>query len=153
MPLLYMPTIRAMLGRPEMPLSLPASDRNLLYALCALTCLHMSGKNIPTDGPLAPDSWEIAGRFFLDECISNRASYDFLEDESLHAVISSFWLHTSFFEINQSRKAWLYLRETLTLALEMKLDDEASYAGLTSRDRLCRQRVFWILFVTERYVL
>jgi hypothetical protein len=148
MPLLYMPTIREWLSRPGMPLSLPPSDRNLLYALCALTCLHMSGKNIQAEIPT--ESWEVAGRFFLDECISSRGAYDFLEDDSLHAVISSFWLHTSFFEINQSRKAWLYLREALTLALELRLDDEASYVDLTTRDRLCRQRVFWILFVTER---
>lgn len=142
MPLLYMPTIRAMIARP-----MTAPEKNLIYALCGLVCMHMSGKSLHVDGPV---SWEGAGRFFLDECVSNRQSYDFMEDASLSAVISSFWLSTSFFEINQNRKSWLYLREALTLAQDMGLHDDASYAGLSAQEALCRQRVFWQLFVTER---
>ncbi|KAG4413768.1 hypothetical protein IFR04_013118 [Cadophora malorum] len=46
----------------------------------------MSGKSILAPGP---PSWEAAGRFFLDECISVRQSYDFVEDKTLSAVISS----------------------------------------------------------------
>lgn len=142
MPLLYMPTIRATIARP-----MTAPEKNLIYVLCALVCMHMSGKSLHVDGPV---SWEAAGRFFLDECVSNRQSYDFMEDASLSAVISSFWLSTSFFEINQNRKSWLYLREALTLAQDMGLHDDASYIGLSAQEALCRQRVFWQLFVTER---
>ncbi|CAK7220346.1 hypothetical protein SCUCBS95973_004127 [Sporothrix curviconia] len=149
MPLPYMPVVRSMVARSPAGLAeLTFSDRNYLYALCALTCFHMSGQNITADAP--HPSWECAGRFFLDECISARQSYDFFNDSSLHAVISSFWLSTSFFEINQSRKSWLYLREALTLAQELMLQDDASYAGLDAVETLCRQRVFWQLFVTER---
>lgn len=82
--------------------------------------------------------------------MSNRQSYDYMEDASVSAVISSFWLSTSFFEINQNRKSWLYLREALTLAQDMGLHDDATYDGLPPEEALCRQRVFWILFVTER---
>ncbi|KAK7733315.1 hypothetical protein SLS53_008212 [Cytospora paraplurivora] len=142
MPVLYMPTIRSMIARQLSP-----SEKNLIYALCALVCMHMSGKSLHLDGPA---SWEDAGRFFLDECVSNRQSYDFMEDASLHAVVSSFWLSTSFFEINQNRKSWLYLREALTLAQDMGLHDDSTYVNLPPQEALCRQRVFWILFVTER---
>ncbi|KAG6360149.1 hypothetical protein INS49_011205 [Diaporthe citri] len=142
MPVLYMPAIRSMIARQMTP-----SEKNLIFALCALVSMHMSGKSLSFDGPA---SWEDAGRFFLDECVSNRQSYDFMEDASLHAVISSFWLSTSFFEINQNRKSWLYLREALTLAQDMGLHDDSTYVSLTPQEALCRQRVFWILFVTER---
>ncbi|ORY58586.1 uncharacterized protein BCR38DRAFT_527591 [Pseudomassariella vexata] len=142
MPLLYMPTIRTIIARPMTP-----SEKNLIYALSALTALHMSGRSLSTPGP---PSWELVGRFFLDECISARQSYDFPEDMSLNAVISSFWLSTSFFEINQSRKSWYYLREALTQAIDIRLHDNTSYVGLPVEEQLCRQRVFWILFVTER---
>ncbi|KAJ4404437.1 hypothetical protein N0V82_010500 [Gnomoniopsis sp. IMI 355080] len=142
MPLLYMPAIRTMIARP-----MTAPEKNLIYALCALVCMHMSGKSLHVDGPA---SWEGAGRFFLDECVSNRQAYDFMEDPSLSAVISSFWLSTSFFEINQNRKSWLYLREALTLAQDMGLHDDAAYVGLPPEEALCRQRLFWQLFVTER---
>lgn len=142
MPVLYMPAIRSMIARQMTP-----SEKNLIYALCALVSMHMSGKSLSFDGPA---SWEDAGRFFLDECVSNRQSYDFMEDASLNAVISSFWLSTSFFEINQNRKSWLYLREALTLAQDMGLHDDSTYVSLSPQEALCRQRVFWILFVTER---
>ncbi|EGY22414.1 RING-3 protein [Verticillium dahliae VdLs.17] len=142
MPLLYMPAIRQTIARPMTP-----SEKNLIYALCALTSMHMSGKSIEAPGP---PSWEVAGRFFLDECISVRQSYDFLEDLSLSAVISSFYLSTSFFEINQSRKSWHYLREALNNAQDLGLQNDSTYYGLSPEDTLCRQRVFWILFVTER---
>ena len=142
MPLPYMPALREMVARPMTP-----SEKNYVYALSALTSFHMSGQSLEAQGP---PSWEVAGRFFLDECISVRQSYDFLEDASLNAVVSSFWLSTSFFEINQSRKSWLYLREALTLALDVGLQDDSTYAGLGPEEKLCRQRVFWQLFVTER---
>ncbi|KAH8647144.1 hypothetical protein BX600DRAFT_389818 [Xylariales sp. PMI_506] len=142
MPLLHMPSIRSTIVRP-----MTFSERNLIYALSALTAFHMSGKSLASAGQ---PPWEEVGRFFLDECISVRSRYDFPEDTSLYAVISSFWLSTSFFEINQSRKSWFYLREALTLAIDIGLHDDRSYVGFNPQDVLCRQRVFWILFVTER---
>lgn len=142
MPLLYMPAIRAVIAR-----SMDPSEKNLIYAMCALVGMHMSGKSLHVEGP---ESWEEVGRYFLDECVSIRRSYDFMEDLSLNAVISSFWLSTSFFEINQSRKSWLYLREAVTLALDLGLHSDSNYIGLSAEEALCRQRVFWILFVTER---
>ncbi|KAJ0353151.1 hypothetical protein KNSL1_002347, partial [Colletotrichum chrysophilum] len=145
MPLIYMPAMRETINRPMMT----SSEKNLVYAMCALTSMHMSGKSIGAPGPT---SWEVVGRFFLDETISTRQSYDFLEDLSLSAVISSFYLSTSFFEINQSRKSWYYLREALTNAQDLGLQDDSTYYGLSREETLCRQRVFWILFVTERLV-
>ena len=143
MPLIHMPTLRASITRP-----LEMYEKNLLYALCALTSTHMIGKSIQAPGP---PSWEAAGRFFLDECISVRQSYDFVEDRSLWAVISSYLVHTAFFELNQSRKSWYYLREALTMGQDLGIHDEKSYIGLSPAEALCRRRTFWILYVTERY--
>lgn len=142
MPLIHMPTLRASINRP-----LEMYEKNLLYSLCALTSTHMSGKSILAPGP---PSWESAGRFFLDECISVRQSYDFVEDKSISAVISSYFVSSAFFEINQSRKSWYYLREALTLGQDLGLHNESSYIGLSPAESLCRRRTFWILYVTER---
>lgn len=97
-----------------------------------------------------PESWEDAGRFFLNECVSTRNKYDFLDDNTLYAIVSSFWLSTSFFEIGHNRKSWTYLREALTLAVDMRLHDDSSYLDLSHTEALCRLRAFWIFFVTER---
>jgi hypothetical protein len=142
MPLVHMPTLRASITRP-----LEMFEKNLLYSLCAITATHMSGKSILAPGP---PSWEAAGRFFLDECISIRQSYDFVEDKSLSAVISSYFVSTAFFELNQNRKSWYYLREALTMGQDLGFHDEASYARLPPAEALCRRRTFWILYITER---
>jgi hypothetical protein len=142
MPLIYMPALREAITRP-----LEMFEKNLLYALCALTSTHMSGESIQAPGP---PSWEAAGRFFLDECILVRQSYDFVEDKSLWAVISSYLVHTAFFEINQNRKSWYYLREAMTMGQDIGLHDEKTYIGLPPAEQLCRRRTFWILYVTER---
>ncbi|KAM3075982.1 hypothetical protein ACMFMG_006505 [Clarireedia jacksonii] len=142
MPLVHMPTLRASINRP-----LAMHEKNLLYALCALTSTHMSGKSILAPGP---PSWEAAGRFFLDECILVRQSYDFVEDKSLSAVISSYFVSTAFFELNQSRKSWYYLREAMTMGQDIGLHEESTYVGLHPTEELCRRRTFWILYVTER---
>ncbi|KAJ2899792.1 RING-3 protein [Zalerion maritima] len=152
MPLVYMPTISEIIGRPMSP-----PEKRQIYALCALTAFHMSGKSINAAGPAstweaasAPPAWEQIGRSFLDESISARQSYDFEEDISLPAITASFWMSTSFFEINQSKKSWYYLKEALSLAMDLGLHNEAKYMGLSDTEKLCRRRVFWILFVTER---
>ncbi|RYP75352.1 hypothetical protein DL771_002448 [Monosporascus sp. 5C6A] len=148
MPLLYMPTLRATIKRHMEP-----AEKNLIYALCALTAFHMSGRSLSATVatvPLPAPSWEAVGRFFLEECRIVRRTYDFLEDMSLGAVVSSFWMSTSYFEINDNRKSWYYLRAAMNLALDMGLHDDASYFNFGPEDKLCRQRVFWILFVTER---
>ncbi|TVY27190.1 putative sucrose utilization protein [Lachnellula hyalina] len=142
MPLIHMPTLRASINRP-----LEMFEKNLVYSLCALTSTHMSGKSISAPGP---PSWEATGRFFLDECISVRQSYDFVEDKTLGAVISSYFLSTASFELNQSRKSWYYLREALTMGQDLGLHDEKLYVGLPDAEALCRRRTFWILYVTER---
>ncbi|KAL5318327.1 hypothetical protein ACEPPN_013386 [Leptodophora sp. 'Broadleaf-Isolate-01'] len=142
MPLVHMPTLRASITRPQ-----EMYEKNLLYSLCALTSTHMSGKSILAPGP---PSWEAAGRFFLDECISVRQSYDFVEDKTLYAVISSYFVSTAFFELNQNKKSWYYLREALTMGQDLGFHDESTYAGLAPAEALCRRRTFWILYVTER---
>ncbi|KAK3320383.1 hypothetical protein B0T19DRAFT_360455, partial [Cercophora scortea] len=142
MPLLNIPALRAMLRRPLAP-----PDENLIYALSALTCLHMLGESITVPGP---DSWERAGCFFIERCIAARKSYDLVQDLSLSTVIASFWLSASFFEIEDTRKSWYYLREALTLALELGLQNDASYAGLGPEEDIFHRRVFWQLFVSER---
>jgi hypothetical protein len=71
MPLLYMPTLWGIVTRPMEP-----PEANLVYALCALTPLHMAGRSLAVPGQ---PPWEEVGCFFLDECVSVRQRYDFLE--------------------------------------------------------------------------
>ncbi|KAK1775409.1 hypothetical protein QBC45DRAFT_473749 [Copromyces sp. CBS 386.78] len=143
MPVLYMPEIQRMDPR---ICDLP--DKNLLYSLSALTCFRMSGYSLGAED--SPEFWDQAGRSLLNDCLDIRKQYDLYENISLNTVVSSMFLASSFFEINQSTKAWVYLREALTFAQELGLEDESTYAGLSPKEALCRQRVFWLLYVMER---
>lgn len=144
MPLLYKPDIEQMLQRPLRP-----HEQTLLYALSAKTCFHMRGQGLQATGP---DSWERAGRFFLDECEASRKTYDYIKEISLFSVISSFWMSTSSFEIKDDWKSAFYLKEALAFALELRLDNESSYSSLSLPEDICHRRTFWQLFVTERLV-
>lgn len=137
-----MPSLLESINRP-----LQSFEKNLLYSMCALTSTHMMGKSIHAVGP---PSWEAAGRFFLDECLLIRQCYDFVEDKTLFAVVSSYFVSTAFFELNQSRKSWYYLREALTMGQDLGFHDERSYMALDPTEALCRRKTFWILYVTER---
>ncbi|KAK5657196.1 hypothetical protein OQA88_3254 [Cercophora sp. LCS_1] len=142
MPLLYKPDIDQMVQRPLQP-----PEQTLLYALSAKTCFHMRGQNLQATGP---DSWELAGRFFLDACEASRKTYDYVKGVSLYSVISSFWMSTSSFEIKDDWKSSFYLEEALKFARGLRLHEESSYESLSVSEALCRRRTFWQLFVTER---
>ncbi|KAJ4390447.1 hypothetical protein N0V85_007213 [Neurospora sp. IMI 360204] len=138
MPVLYMPEIQRM-----DPRTCDLPEKNLLFSLSALTCFRMSGHSLGAED--SPEFWDQAGRFLLNDCLDVRKQYDLYENISLNTVVSSMFLASSFFETNQSTKAWVYLRETLTFAQELGLEDESTYAGLSPEEALCRQRVFWLL--------
>ncbi|KAH8655608.1 hypothetical protein BX600DRAFT_469987, partial [Xylariales sp. PMI_506] len=53
--------------------------------------------------------WKELGEYFLGICLSTRAEYDFPNDTSLEAIVSSFWFSTSFLERNDNCKTWIYL--------------------------------------------
>lgn len=143
MPVLYIPEIQRM-----DPRTCDLPEKNLLFSLSALTCFRMSGHSLGAEE--SPEFWDQAGRFLLNDCLDVRKQYDLYENISLNTVVSSMLLACSFFETNQSTKAWVYLREALTFAQELGLEDESTYAGLSPEEALCRQRVFWLLYVMER---
>ncbi|KAK3396815.1 hypothetical protein B0T20DRAFT_243585 [Sordaria brevicollis] len=143
MPVLYIPEIQRM-----DPRTCDLPEKNLLFSLSALTCFRISGHSLSAEE--SPEFWDQAGRFLLNDCLDVRKQYDLYENISLNTVVSSMLLACSFFETNQSTKAWVYLREALTFAQELGLEDESTYAGLSSEEALCRQRVFWLLYIYER---
>lgn len=80
-------------------------------------------------------------------------SLDHCDTLDLDSLRISFFLHI--YHENQSPggvKSLIYLRQALTLAQILRLDREASYAGLPETEQQMRRRILWLLFVTERGV-
>ncbi|KAK8058776.1 NADP-dependent oxidoreductase domain-containing protein [Apiospora phragmitis] len=81
------------------------------------------------------------------------SSLEHCDSLDLNGLRISFFLHI--YHENQSPgggKSLIYLRQALTLAQILRLDREASYAGLRESEQEMRRRILWLLFVTERGV-
>ncbi|KAL1851400.1 hypothetical protein VTK73DRAFT_9429 [Phialemonium thermophilum] len=86
---------------------------------------------------------------------ARRLLYEREEEPVLHLdrLRQSFFLHV--YHENQcpgGSRSLLYLREAITTAQIMGLHKQSSYASLPPREQHMRQRILWLLFITERGV-
>ncbi|KAL8717523.1 MAG: hypothetical protein Q9225_005241 [Loekoesia sp. 1 TL-2023] len=90
------------------------------------------------------------GRTLLEGALRRRKSYDYIENPSVNAVITSFFVFGCFFGLNKHNTAWFHLREATTLAQTIGMQDEKTYVGGDYAEAARMRRLFWLLFVTER---
>jgi hypothetical protein len=81
-----------------------------------------------------------------------RRLFEYQEHFTIQSLLTSFFLHIYFANADKLRTAGFYLRETLTYVHGLKLHQPDSYTMLCARERQIRLRVFWIVFVSERFV-
>lgn len=75
------------------------------------------------------------------------------DSPNLTRLRAAFFLHA--YHENRERgsvKSFLSLREAISLAQLMDLHDETSYEHIPADQARLRKRIFWLLFITERYV-
>ncbi|KAL8709622.1 MAG: hypothetical protein Q9220_005714 [cf. Caloplaca sp. 1 TL-2023] len=90
------------------------------------------------------------GKILLDEALKRRRNHDYIENPSVNAVITSFFLFGCCFGMDKHNTAWFHLREATTLAQILGMQDEKTYAGVSYMESTSMRRLFWLLFVTER---
>ncbi|KAL8924681.1 MAG: hypothetical protein Q9172_002583 [Xanthocarpia lactea] len=90
------------------------------------------------------------GRGLLDEALRQRKDYNYTENPSVNAVITSFFLFGCFFGLDKHNTAWFHLREATTLAQIIGMQDEETYANGSHMATTSMRRLYWLLFVTER---
>lgn len=147
LPVVHLPTLQSYCCQP----SVPPSQRTLLLALSALTSLHVANLPPPSRPPSGSNTdWISAAKSFLEECSATRQAYDYVAHLQLNDILTSFLLSRLYIEMGNSRKAWVYLRETGALAVEFGLDREDGYAGSEGEDDLARRRLFWAVLISER---
>lgn len=91
--------------------------------------------------------------FWIAQALQTRQQYDFMTDPDEATIMTSFFLFEYYGNKNQSKRAWYYLREAIGFALAIGLDDPDTYFELEPRASQRRCRLFWLLFITERYVM
>ena len=88
---------------------------------------------------------------FVKEAQQQRKLYDYRECCTLDSLLTSFFLHIYYSNIQKLSTASYLLRETVTTAHILRLHEPETYETLSHHEYQRRLRVFWILFVTERY--
>lgn len=79
-----------------------------------------------------------------------RRMYDHRETLSIPSIMISFFLHAFYSAVKKPATSTILLREALTKCQIMGLHKEDNYRFLSSEERRCRCKIFWLLFITER---
>ncbi|PSK57941.1 hypothetical protein B9Z65_9143 [Elsinoe australis] len=124
----------------------------LVSSLCAYMLIqpHMV---IPFPHDALPNSEASTlptGQILLQETLRVRKAHDYIENPSVLSVTTSFFLFGSYFCLDKNNTAWFHLREATTLAYDIHMHEEDSYAGLDPVESSRRRRLYWLLFITER---
>lgn len=72
-------------------------------------------------------------------------------EASLAALITSVFLHMYYANTGRTTAATLSLRESIAYADITNLCSDTSYDQYDVEERELRYRIYWVLFVTERY--
>ncbi|RKK80093.1 hypothetical protein BFJ68_g17218 [Fusarium oxysporum] len=127
----------------------------LVVSLCAATRIQLrmdnakdgAGEGPDADIPLEP---QLTGETLISLAENALRQFNVIEDTSLDSILSSFFLFSSYGNLNNSHHAWFYLTQSISLAQSLDLTRQGGYINLSESEGEKRRRVFWLLFVTER---
>lgn len=94
----------------------------------------------------------VSGEKLLFEAERARQECDVVEDISIETLLTSFFLFASYGNMDKQNHAWFYLCQAISMAFTLGLQRESTYAGFDVEEAEERRRVFWLLFITERWV-
>lgn len=128
-----------------------------LAALCTATHiqLKLDGAS-PVEDPahLQVDAnSSMSGEELLAEAVRSRKDCDPVEDMSVESLLTSFFLFASYGNLDRQNYAWFYLCQATSMVFTLGLHREPTYAELSGEEAEQRRRVFWLLYITERYEL
>jgi len=86
-----------------------------------------------------------------EESESARKQILYQELPTIDVLLSCFFLHIHAANNGQITKASLLLREAITLAQLLELDQAKNYIKRSDNEAQLDLRVFWMLYITERY--
>lgn len=126
----------------------------LIMSICATTRMQFNLDTMTTsrwslDIPQEP---KVNTEMLIKAAESARRQLNLVDDVTVDSVATSYFLFTTYASLEKLRHAWLYLNQSITLATLLGIDDETGHCVLSNHDSIIGRRMFWILFVTERYV-
>ncbi len=101
-----------------------------------------------------PSFWRaFSAQSFVAQCMQARQQRDFIADPDEWTILTSFFLFAYYGNLDQYRSAWYYLREAIGFTQTLGLDESDTYTDLDTETAQRRCRIFWLLFITERFVV
>lgn len=118
-----------------------------LAALCAITHiqLKLNGSDLTEKGI------SISGDALLSEAVRARNEYNTIEHSSVDSLLTSFYLFASYGNLEKHCHASFYLCQAVCMGHTLGLNRESAYSEMDLGDVDYRRRIFWLLFVSERY--
>lgn len=101
----------------------------------------------------SPSTNAALGMLLMEEAVRARKGLDYVENPTVVTVITSFFLFGCCFGLNKHNTAWIHLRDATALAQILGMQDEHTYLSGDPIQNSLKRRLFWLLFVTERYTL
>ena len=125
-----------------------------VYSLIAVMCsfiMVQPGMVLPgTPGAHSDSNRYNNAEALLEEALKVRKTYDYVENPSLIAVQTSFFLFACYFSLEKQNTAWYHLIQATTLAQMTKMHEEPSYLGGDKSENIYKRRTFWLILLTER---
>jgi hypothetical protein len=127
----------------------------LLTSLSAFMMLQ-PGMAMPGSDPYSLDSMPganiVSGTLLMEETIRVRKGYEYLDSPTLNTLCTSYFLFCCYYGLDMHDKAWFHLREATTMIHLIGMNKEETYLQYDAIEASRRRRLFWLFFVTERYV-
>ncbi|KAH0366782.1 hypothetical protein KCU65_g5161, partial [Aureobasidium melanogenum] len=125
--------------------SLQESEQRLLWSICALTLMAVDAW--PT---MSLEKRTLAARTYIRKCLEDRISSSYIENAAVEDVLTSLFIAVTYFDLKCRKNSWFYVREAITLAQAAGMDAADSNMNLEPAERLRRQRIYALLYISER---
>lgn len=127
--------------------SSPSKDFvGMVLAMTALSLIHPLNVQEALQRPTRIRQAQI----LMDEALRLRDGWQFGTTASVEAIMTSYLMFGTLYEMGYAAGAKLRLREAVSLGETLRLDDARSYLGLDRAEALRRLKTYWVLSVTER---
>lgn len=125
------------------------SSHALAAAACAATLAQLKVPHAGFNENLRP----VSAEEFAKECLMIRSHISSCPEPSLASLNTSIFLHMFYANTGHATAATLSLREAIAYADLTNLSTDTTLDKYDQAERELRSRIYWILFVTERYGL
>jgi hypothetical protein len=128
----------------------------LMASLCAFVMLQ-PGMSMPANDAynldLVPGANIIASQILLEEAVRVRKGYEYLDQVTINALATNFFLFGCHYGMEMHDKAWYYLREATTMIQMNGMDKEEFYMPFDISEGSRLRRLYWLYYIVERCVL